>query len=77
MEIAEYFEGAETVNGYRLMKIVSKILKDLDPEAKELPGPMGYTYLKKGYVTGTKDVKSCTKAQAIEWTEKYLGKRYA
>ena len=77
MQITEYFEGVETVNGYRLMKIVSKILADLDPEAKELPGPMGYTYLKKGYVNGVKDVKSCTRDEAIKWTEAYLAKRYA
>lgn len=76
-KIANYI-STETVTGYGLIKALNKVLKDLDPSIKELPTPMGYTYLKKGYVVeGVKEIKSCTKDQAVAWIEKYLTKRFA
>jgi hypothetical protein len=74
-EIEAYF--ADEMSGYGLIKAVNKILADLGID-KELPGPMGYTYLKKGYIKPLADNnKRCTKAAAIEWTEKYLAKLVA
>lgn len=66
-----------TVTGYGLIKVLNNVLADLDETIKPLPTPMGYTYLKKGYVTGTKNVKSCTRDEAAAWIEKYLTKRFA
>jgi hypothetical protein len=73
MEIAEYFEK-ETYSPYGLIKVVNKVLEDLGID-KVLPGPMGYTYCKKGYIATIDDAKKVVAAEdAIEWTEKYITK---
>lgn len=72
--VADFFT-AEIYSPYGVITTVNKVLKALGVD-KELPGPMGYTYCKKGYITtvpGT-DKKKVTKAHAIEWAEKYIGK---
>jgi hypothetical protein len=69
--IEDYF--SETVTGYGLIKGTNKILADLGVD-KTLPTPMGYTYLKKGYVTGEKDVKACSRDEAASWASKYVAK---
>lgn len=71
--IAEYFT-AETYSPYGVIKHVNKVLKDLGID-KVLPGPMGYTYCKKGYIaTIDTEKKVVTREAAIEWTEKYVGR---
>jgi hypothetical protein len=75
LNIADYFT-AETYTGYGLIKATNAVLHDLGFD-KVLPGPMGYTYLKKGYVTGVKDVKACTGQQGAEWASKYIAKLVA
>ena len=72
-EITEYFE--ETMSPYKLIRSVNQVLADLGIE-KELPGPMGYTYCKKGYITTVpgSNNKLVTREAAIEWAEKYLAK---
>jgi hypothetical protein len=72
INIRDFF--GDTVTGYGLIKGTNKALASLGVE-KVLPGPMGYTYLKKGYVVeGVKDIKSCTGDQAAEWASKYIAK---
>jgi osmotically-inducible protein OsmY len=72
--ITEYFT-TPTYSPYGMMKVVNKILSDLGID-KVLPGPMFYTYTKKGYiksyVVGGKVTISAE--SATEWTEKYLTK---
>ena len=69
------FFTAETYSPYGVIKAVNAVLKALEIE-KVLPGPMGYTYCKKGYIATVpgSNAKLVTRAAAIEWTEKYLGK---
>jgi hypothetical protein len=74
VEIAELF----TEDVYRplgLRKVVNQVLKGIDPEAKELPGPMFYTYCNKGYIPN--EDRNIKREDAIAWTEKYLAKRFA
>jgi len=71
--VSEYF-SVETMSPYGLIKTVNKILADLQID-KTLPGPMGYTYCKKGYIPTIDDAKKVVhRDDAIEWTEKYLAK---
>jgi len=72
-EIANYFT-ASTYSPYGMCKIVNKILHDIDSEIKELPAPMFYTYVKKGFIPS--ENKVVTREHAIEWTVKYLTKRF-
>jgi len=74
-EIEAYFPNA-SYTGYGLIKQTNLVLADLGID-KVLPGPMGYTYLKKGYVTGSKDVKSCSGTEAASWASKYVAKLVA
>jgi hypothetical protein len=84
INLKEYIMSESTINirsffgdevtGYGLIKGTNKALAALGIE-KVLPGPMGYTYLKKGYVVkGVKDIKSCTGDQAAEWASAYVAK---
>lgn len=77
ISVADYIKG-DTVSGYGLIKATNEVLKEMGIE-KVLPGPMGYTYIKKGYVDGVKgaDRKSCSKESAVEWIEKYVSKLVA
>jgi hypothetical protein len=71
--ITEYFTQ-ETYSPYGVIKVVNEILKDAEVD-KVLPGPMGYTYCKKGYIKTTDEAKKVVSREAaIEWTEKYLTK---
>lgn len=72
----ETFFEAETYSPYAMRNVVNKILKAIDKDAKELPGPMFYNYVNKGYIVADEN-KKVTKANAIEWTNKYLAKRFA
>jgi hypothetical protein len=72
-QIEDYFENA-TYSPYGVIKVVNRILADLGIE-KELPGPMGYTYCKKGYIRTSDAAKKVVPSDAaIEWTSKYLAK---
>jgi hypothetical protein len=72
---------ADTVTGYGVIKGTNEALNALGlstPSGKPLPGPMGYTYLRKGYIVpGVKGIKSCTGDQAAEWASKYIAKLVA
>jgi hypothetical protein len=76
MNINEFFNTNSDgfVTGYGLITGTNKILSELG-DTKILPTPMGYTYLKNGYVTGTKNVKFCTIDEAVAWSIKYVTKR--
>lgn len=65
----------ETMSPYGLITSVNKVLKELGID-KVLPGPMGYTYCKKGYIATVpgSNNKVVEKEAAIEWAEKYLTK---
>lgn len=71
LEISTFFT-AETYSPYGMCKVVNEILRDMGID-KVLPGPMFYTYTKKGYIT-TIAPKKVAKGDAIEWTEGYLTK---
>lgn len=63
-----------------MMRVVNSILRGLG--AKDLPGPMFYTYCEKGYIKaepgdGSRGNKfKISKEAAVEWTEKYLSKKF-
>ena len=71
--IAEFFSDEMTMYGMRTS--VNKILASLGVD-KTLPGPMFYTYGKKGYIKTIEgsEGKRTTKEYAIEWTEAYITK---
>lgn len=66
---------ADEMSPYGMRNSVNKILAALGVE-KVLPGPMFYTYTKKGYIKTVpgSDFKKVSKADAIEWTIKYVEK---
>src|SRR5689334_8774382 len=72
-EIANYFVNA-TYSPYGMCKIVNKILHDIDADLKELPAPMFYTYVKKGFIPS--ENKLVSRDDAIVWVVKYLTKRF-
>jgi hypothetical protein len=61
-----------------LRKVVNQIRTIINPEVKDLPGPMFYTYARKGMLDGQKwPVGTSPRIQrdaAIAWTVKYLSK---
>jgi hypothetical protein len=71
----ESFFEEEIYSPYGLIQVVNRVLKAAEVD-KVLPGPMGYTYCKKGYIKTIEgsNNKKVTRAHAIEWTEKYLTK---
>jgi hypothetical protein len=74
LSIEDFFtEG--TYSPYGVIQVVNKILKAAEVD-KVLPGPMGYTYCKKGYIKTIEgsDQKKVTRSAAIEWAEKYITK---
>lgn len=73
IEIGSFF--AETMSPYGMSVAVNKILAAIGID-KTLPGPMFYTYTKKGYITSIEgsNNKKVSKEAAIEWTEKYIAK---
>jgi hypothetical protein len=68
--LSDYFT-AEQYSPYGMCKVVNEVLRDLGIE-KVLPGPMFYTYTKKGYIPCTD--KKVARQDAIVWTEGYLTK---
>jgi hypothetical protein len=72
-QIADFF--ADEMSPFGMRTSVNKILKAIGVD-KELPGPMFYTYTKKGYIktVAGSDNKRVAKSDAIEWTEAYLTK---
>ena len=70
--IVDYFT-AETYSPYGMMKVVNEILRDAGV-SKVLPGPMFYTYCKKGYITTVEgsNAKTVKASDAALWTEEYL-----
>jgi hypothetical protein len=63
--------GAEQITPYAAMRLVNSALAALEVD-KELPGPMLYTYVKKGYIGGVKDAKRCTRQAVATWFESYV-----
>jgi hypothetical protein len=63
--------GDELITPYAAMRLVNRALAELGVD-KELPGPMLYTYVKKGYIGGTKGAKRCTRQAVATWFEKYV-----
>jgi hypothetical protein len=72
--VDEYFT-AETYGPYGMRKVVNVILRDLGVD-KVLPGPMFYTYAKKGYIptVAGSEAKVILREDAVAWTEAYLTK---
>jgi hypothetical protein len=70
--LADLFsEAPETFKTpYAIRTFMNGILKSLGID-KELPGPMFYTYVKKGYI------KSLSKEDVLEWAEKYIAKNFS
>lgn len=65
---------ADEMSPYGMMVAVNKVLKALGSD-KVLPGPMFYTYTKKGYIPTVDEAnKRVAKADAVEWTEGYITK---
>mgnify|MGYP000855389071 CR=1 FL=1 len=56
---------------YQVIKKVNEVLKSAGQ--KELPFPMGYNYVKKGYIPSTDGLVSYE--DAAEWATKYLTKK--
>jgi hypothetical protein len=69
---APFFTEAK-YTGYGLAKVVNDVLTLA--ELKTIPPQMVYNYGRKGLINGQKDAKAFTKAEAIAWADKYLGKR--
>lgn len=66
-----------TYSPYGVIKVANEVLAALEID-KVLPGPMGYTYCKKGYIATIDEAKKVVaRADAIEWIEKYVTKLVA
>lgn len=76
--IAEHFqvEDETEITPYLARTLVNKALAELEID-KELPGPMFYTYVKKGYIGGIKDAKRTTRKAVAVWFEGYLVKHFS
>ena len=72
-DVAEFFgtENAEQITPYKAMRLVNAALAELGVD-KELPGPMLYTYVQKGYIGGVKNAKRTTRKDVAAWFEKYV-----
>ena len=72
----EFDTDAEgTLTPYALIKGVNKYLESVGV-TKSLPTQMGYTYVTKGMVDGTKGTHKVTLEAALTWGTKYITKNH-
>jgi hypothetical protein len=61
------------ITPYGIAQRINAVLEGAGVD-KVVPGPMMYTYAKKGYINGVKDTKRFTEAEADAFVLKYTGK---